>query len=281
MSKRDKFEHLLVAPGKKIHLDHIDPASRKSIPSRDSADESARQAVLRLGELQDALYAEGTQALLVVLQGMDASGKDGTVRKVFDAVNPAGVQVISFKQPSSEDLHHDFLWRIHQKTPPLGYIGVFNRSHYEDVLVVRVHADRLLSPHLRDVKNLWEKRYDAINSFEENLVKSNTRVVKFFLHISKDEQRDRFLSRQQDPKKHWKLAAGDFAEREFWNDYQHAYEKMLPATSTNDAPWYIIPADHNWIRNYCVAHILVATLEDMNPKIPKLADKSLITKKFK
>ena len=172
----------------------------------------------------------------MILQGMDASGKDGAVRKVFDAVNPTGVQVTSFKQPSAEELRHDFLWRCHAKAPPRGYIGVFNRSYYEDVLVVRVHADQLLAPELRNDKKEWPRRFKMINEFENVLADAGTTVVKFFLHISKEEQRQRFIARQKDPAKHWKLAAGDFVERQFWDDYQDAYEKMLSATSTTCAP---------------------------------------------
>jgi PPK2 family polyphosphate:nucleotide phosphotransferase len=275
------FEHLRVTPGKKVRLKEHRPDSLKHVPSREKADAATDKATARLGVLQYQLYAEGRRSLLVVLQGMDAAGKDGAVRKVFDDVNPTGVQVISFKQPSSEELRHDFLWRCHQHTPPRGYIGLFNRSYYEDVLVVRVHADALLPPELKDRKGEWARRYRMIRDFENTLGDGGTRVVKFFLHISKEEQRRRFVSRQKDPAKHWKLATGDFIERQFWDDYQEAYEKMLPETSTESAPWYIIPADHKWGRNYLMSHILVALLEEMNPKPPQLGDKSLITKRFK
>lgn len=281
MSKLKDFDHLRVLPGKDVRLKGISTDSTRHVPARDKADPDTQKAAVRLGELQDCLYAEGRRSVLVVLQGLDAAGKDGTVRKVFDAVNPTGVQVTSFKQPSSEELRHDFLWRCHAKVPMRGYIGVFNRSYYEDVLIVRVHADQLLPPELRGHKDEWERRYKMINKFEDILTDGGTQVVKFFLHISKDEQRKRFEARQHDPEKHWKLAAGDFQERQFWDDYQFAYERMLPATSTDRAPWYIIPADHKWVRNYWIAHILVAHLEKMNPEPPKLADKSLVTRKFK
>jgi PPK2 family polyphosphate:nucleotide phosphotransferase len=279
MARLSDFRHL-VASGK-VRVSRHDPGSTRGIPRREEADASTLDAVEKLGEYQDRLYAEGRQSLLVILQGMDASGKDGTIRRVFDAVNPAGVQVTSFKQPSSEELAHDFLWRCHARAPGRGYIGVFNRSYYEDVLVVRVHADRLLAPELRKGKHEWERRYRMIREFEAILGDNGTRVVKFFLHLSREEQRKRFIARQEDPAKHWKLASGDFAERQYWDDYQDAYEKMLGATSTQDAPWYIIPADHKWARNYLIANILLATLRDMDPRLPEIADASLITKRFK
>ena len=277
----EQFDFLRVKPGKKVKLKAIPTGSMKHVPDREKADEQTKKSTVRMAEWQDKLYAAGRNSLLVVLQGMDASGKDGTVRKVFDDVNPTGVQVVSFKQPTSEELRHDFLWRCHIKAPPRGYIGVFNRSYYEDVLVVRVHADKLLPPELRGEKDEWEKRFGMICAFERLLKDAGTRVVKLFLHISKEEQRERFIARQKDPTKHWKLAAGDFEERKFWEHYQEAYEDLLPATSTKEAPWYIVPADHKWVRNYWVSQILAATLQDMDPKVPVLQDKSLVTKRFK
>jgi PPK2 family polyphosphate:nucleotide phosphotransferase len=281
MPKLKDYSDLLVKEGKKLDLKDVSTESVGDLPSREEADAATDKAVRRLGELQDALYAEGRRSLLVVLQGMDAAGKDGAVRAVFDAVNPTGVNVTSFKQPTSEDLRHDFLWRVHAKAPPRGYIGVFNRSHYEDVLIVRVHAGELLPAELQDDNKVWDRRYKLINSFEKILAEGGTRTVKFFLHISKDEQRERFRDRQKEPEKHWKLAAGDFEERKFWDDYQEAYEQMLPATSTGDSPWYIIPADHKWARNYYMSHILLAILQEMDPRPPVLVDKSLVTKRFK
>lgn len=281
MPKLKDFSALQVKPGKALRLKETSTEALGGLPPREEAEAATNDAVQRMGQLQDALYAQGRQSLLVVLQGMDAAGKDGAVRKVFDAVNPTGVQVTSFKQPTSEDLRHDFLWRVHAKAPARGYIGVFNRSHYEDVLVVRVHADRLLAPELREDKKVWEKRYRRINAFEEMLTDAGTRTIKFFLHISKEEQRERFIARQREPEKHWKLAAGDFEERKFWEDYQDAYEQMLPATSTEVAPWYIIPADRKWARNYYMSRLLVATLKEMDPRPPVLADRSLVKRRFK
>ena len=282
MPKLKSFDDLRVAPGRNVTLRKFSTQKADGLPDREEADAATEKAVARLGELQDKLYAEGRRSMLVVLQGMDASGKDGAVRRVFDAVNPTGVQVTSFKSPTSEELKHDFLWRVHAKVPARGYIGVFNRSHYEDVLIVRVHADQLLPPELRKhAKEQWPRRYRLINGFEAAIADAGTRTVKFFLHISKEEQRERFIARQKDPAKHWKLAAGDLVERTFWDDYQEAYEKMLPETSTDLAPWYIIPADRKWARNYYLSHILVAMLEEMNPKPPALLDKSLAHRRFK
>ncbi len=271
---------LMTKPGKKLKLKNFDPRSQKNVPPREKAETLTAQAALRIGELQDVLYADGKHALLVILQGMDGSGKDGTVRKVFDAVNPTGIVVTSFKTPTPIELRHDFLWRCHQQVPPTGHIGVFNRSYYEDVLIVRVHADRFLPPHLQKQKDLWRQRYDMINSFEALLTQSNVHILKFFLHISKEEQKERFIARQTEPEKNWKLAAGDFAERQFWDDYQEAYADALAATSTDIAPWHIIPADRKWVRNYHIATIIRDELEKLKLSWPAAADPKLITQKF-
>jgi len=271
---------LIVTPGKKVRLKKWDPASTKHTPERETADKHTQKAAERIGELQDVLYAEGRHSLLVILQGLDASGKDGTVRRVFDAVNPSGITITSFKTPTPLEARHDFLWRCHAAVPARGNVGVFNRSYYEEVLIVRVHKDKLLPPELRDKKDLWETRFDLINDFEELLQLNGTKVLKFFLHISKEEQKERFEERQKDPRKHWKLAAGDFAERAYWDDYQGAYEKMLEHTSTAENPWYIIPADRNWVRNYHISKIVCEALEEMKLEFPKVADKALLTRKF-
>jgi PPK2 family polyphosphate:nucleotide phosphotransferase len=214
----------------------------------------------RLDRLQRLLHAEGKRSLLVVLQGRDASGKDGTLRRVFGPLDPLGVTATSFKAPTEEELRHDFLWRIHRAVPGRGTIGVFNRSHYEDVLVVRV---RKLAP-----ESVWRPRYEQINLFERIVVENDTVVLKFVLHISREEQRERLLARLNDPEKYWKFNAGDLAERELWDDYTEAYREMLARTSTRAAPWYIVPADSKRVRDALVARTIVETLERMNPRWP-------------
>ncbi|MCL2646574.1 MAG: polyphosphate kinase 2 family protein [Phycisphaerales bacterium] len=281
--KLKDFDDLRVKPGKAVDLSDHKTDRTHGVPK--NPEEAIETLTQKLGVLQENLYAEGRRSLLVVLQGLDASGKDGTVRHVFDHVNPTGIQVISFKQPTTEELRHDFLWRCHNRTPPRGYIGVFNRSHYEDVLVVRVHADKLLAPELRGegegAAKEWQRRYRMITAFERILEDAGTRVLKFFLHISKEEQRQRFIARQKDPTKHWKLAEGDFEERKYWDHYQRAYEQMFPATSTKEAPWYIIPSDHKKARDFYIAGILVGILKEMDPQPPKLANPALTRLKFK
>ncbi|HJR49913.1 MAG TPA: PPK2 family polyphosphate kinase [Gemmatimonadales bacterium] len=213
-----------------------------------------------LDRLQRLLHAEGKRSLLVVLQGRDASGKDGTLRKVFGPLDPLGVTATSFKAPTEEELRHDFLWRIHRAVPGRGTIGIFNRSHYEDVLAVRV---RKLAP-----ESIWRPRYEQINLFERILVENDTVVLKFVLHISREEQRERLLARLNDPEKYWKFNAGDLAERELWDDYTEAYREMLARTGTEAAPWYVVPADSKRVRDVLVARTIVETLEWMNPKWP-------------
>lgn len=250
-----------VAPGKKLRLAAIDP---RSTPGFDGDKEAsrARLATLnaRLEELQELLYASGTHRLLVVLQAMDAGGKDGTIRSVFDGVNPQGVKVACFKQPSTKEKSHDFLWRIHPHTPAAGEIAIWNRSHYEDVLIARVHE--LVA------KKTWRQRYRHITNFEAMLADEGTTILKFFLHISKDEQRQRLQERIDDPAKRWKWSSADLDERARWDDYQKAYEDALAATSTAVAPWFVIPADRNWFRNLAVSEILVETLTAMRLRPP-------------
>jgi PPK2 family polyphosphate:nucleotide phosphotransferase len=231
------------------------------LPEDAALKDETKDLLDRLGELQAALYADGRHALLVVLQGRDASGKDGTVRKVFGACNPLGCEVTSFKVPSPLELSHDYLWRIHQSTPAKGMIGIFNRSQYEDVLVVRV----------RDIvpKKVWSKRYDQINQFERLLDANGVRILKFFLHISRDEQRDRLRERLDDPKKNWKFQAGDLAERELWSEYTKAYRDALRLCSTPWAPWYVVPADDKKARNFLIARTVVDTMESMKLRYPK------------
>lgn len=248
-----------VKPDGKVDLSRIDADDTAGL-SKAEAQRLEDDLEARLAELQERLYAESKQALLVVFQAMDAGGKDGAIRKVFDCVNPQGVRVASFKAPTPLELSHDFLWRIHQQVPPKGFIGIFNRSHYEDVLVVRVNE---LVP-----EPVWKARYEQINAFEALLHASGTRILKFYLHISKDEQKQRFEERLQDPTKHWKFSTGDLPVRERWDDYMRAYEAALSRCSTADAPWYIIPANKKWFRDLLITQLIVETLEAMNPQFP-------------
>lgn len=251
-----------VRPGTRVSLDKHDPRENGGLTKREGR---AALAPLkeRLNELQQLLYATEKYALLVVLQGMDTSGKDGVIKHVMDAFNPQGCQVSSFKVPTAEELGHDFLWRIHKATPRRGMVGIFNRSHYEDVLVVRVEE---LLP-----KAVWSKRYEAINEFEETLIESGTVILKFFLHISKEEQRERLMERLQDPRDHWKFRAGDLETRAKWDDYMVAYEDALSKCSTKHAPWYIIPADRKWYRNLVISQILIERLSSLDMEWPPLA----------
>ncbi len=254
-----KTQELLPKMGSKVQLKDYDPGYTGDYEKKEARHER-KDLEKRLEGLQERLYAEGKQSLLVVLQAMDAGGKDSTIRQVFDHVNPQGVHVVSFKQPSVEELSHDFLWRVHAHTPPKGHIGIFNRSHYEDVLIVRVNH---LVP-----EAVWEKRYDHINAFERLLAASGTRILKFFLHISKDEQKERFQDRLDRPDKHWKFSSGDLPVREQWDDYMKAYEAVLTRCNTDYAPWYVIPANHKWYRNLVITRTIVETLDQMNPQYP-------------
>ncbi len=250
-----------VKPDSKVNLSKWDPEDKSKFDGK-KADGQAALLKLndRLEELQELLYAEGKHKLLIVLQATDTGGKDGTIRHVFDGVNPQGVKVASFKKPTTKELAHDYLWRIHQHTPARGEIVIFNRSHYEDVLIVRVHN---LTP-----RNVWEKRYQHINDFERMLADEGTTILKFFLHISKDEQKERLQARLDEAHKHWKFESGDLAERKRWDDYQEAFETMLRKTSTPWAPWHIIPANRKWYRNYIIAHTIVETLESLAMRYP-------------
>lgn len=252
----------LIEPGVKVDLADYSTRGKDFHDDRESAAEELQNYRLELAELQRELYAEGQQSLLVVLQGMDTAGKDGTTRHVFRGVNPQGVHVASFKEPSHKELAHDFLWRIHREAPARGMIGIFNRSHYEDVLIVRV--DDLVP------KNVWKERYDLINSFESLLAHNKTRILKFYLHVSPDEQMERFQARLDDPTKHWKFSPTDLENREKWKKYQAAYEDLLSKSSTREAPWFAIPSDQKWYRNWVVAKTIVETLREMNPQYPQV-----------
>lgn len=251
-----------VAPETSIDLSQWDPADHSAFEGDKTAGrEATKKLNKRLEALQELLYAEGKHKVLIVLQAMDTGGKDGVIRHVFDGVNPQGVKVASFKRPTPEELAHDYLWRVHKVTPATGEIVIFNRSHYEDVLVVRVHN---LVP-----SDVWSRRYDQINAFERQLAEEGTTILKFFLHIDKDEQKERLQARLDDPEKRWKFAKGDLAERARWDDYQAAYEALLSRTSTPYAPWYIIPANRKWYRNLLISQVLVDALEGLQMRYPQ------------
>ena len=251
----------MVKPGAKVDLSKFDPDYSSGFGPKDQAREQLEKYQKRLADLQALLYAQGKQSLLIVLQAMDAGGKDGTIRHVMNSVNPQSCRVTSFKAPSTEELSHDFLWRIHKAVPRRGEIGIFNRSHYEDVLIVRVHE---LVP-----KDVWSKRYDQINDFEAMLTQNGTHILKFFLRISRQEQLERFKQRLKDPARNWKITPDDFKERPFWKQYTAAYAEALSRCSTKQAPWFVVPANHKWYRNLVISRIIVETLEGLKMKYPK------------
>jgi PPK2 family polyphosphate:nucleotide phosphotransferase len=253
----DRFK---VQPGARIKLLEIDPAFRDEHESKDSANAETEAHALRLRDLQYLIFAENRRSVLICLQALDAGGKDGTINHVLAAMNPQGTRVHAFKVPSAEEAAHDFLWRAHQHAPARGEVVIFNRSHYEDLLAVRVHR---LVP-----ERVWSKRYDLINEFELNLTESGTHILKFFLHISEDEQLERFKQRLDDRTRWWKISESDYSERELWPAYRAAYEDVLARTSTEYAPWFVIPANHKWFRNLAVSRILVETLEALDMRLP-------------
>jgi PPK2 family polyphosphate:nucleotide phosphotransferase len=257
------YQHTFrVKPGSRVRLEDFDPRLASKHHGRKKA---ALAKIVSLQQRMDALqfqlYAEHKRSLLICLQAPDAGGKDGVVRHVINAMDPQGCRVVGFKQPSTEELEHDFLWRIERQTPRRGEIVIFNRSHYEDVLVVRVHD---LVP-----RAVWSKRYKQINDFEQRLAANDTHVIKFFLHISKEEQLERFKDRLDDPARRWKISEADYSERAYWTDYQTAYEDALSKCSSHDAPWFVIPSDHKWFRDLAIAHIIVDTLEQLGIKVPE------------
>lgn len=258
------FDRHQIQPGQKVNLRKAETNGRAHSNDREHCEKGLIDFQDRIVSLGEMLYAEAQQKVLIVLQAMDGGGKDGTIRSVTKGSNPQWVEVTCFKKPSEEELAHDFLWRIHRAVPPAGKIGIFNRSHYEDVLVVRVH--KIVG------ESVWKQRYNQINAFEEMLVESGTRIIKFFLHISKDEQKQRFQERIDTPEKRWKFDPADLEKRKFWNDYEKAFEDMLEKCSTPHAPWYVIPADQNWYRDYVVAGVIAETLADMTPKFPDPPD---------
>lgn len=265
---------LRVRPGSKVRLKSIDTDSTGSYESKETAKKHLKKGVEELRRMQEMLYAQDQQALLLVFQAMDGAGKDSTVEHVMSGVNPQGCQVFSFKSPSSEELDHDFLWRTAKCLPERGRIGIFNRSYYEETLVVRVHPEYLDKQRLpRELASdrIWDHRFEDIRNWEKYLTRNGTVIRKFYLHVSKDEQKKRFLARLEEPEKNWKFNAGDVKERALWDEYQRAYEDMLGATSTNYAPWHIIPADHKWFARLAVADIIIDTLRSMKLHYPKIS----------
>lgn len=270
MNYRNNF---IVRPDSPFQLKTCDPACIKKHEDKKSARHKIKKLQKRMDALQFELYAEQKRSLLICLQAPDAGGKDGVVRHVIGSMNPQGCRVVPFKQPTAEELAHDFLWRIEKRTPRNGEVVIFNRSHYEDVIVVRVHN---LVP-----RKVWSQRYEQINDFERRLVANGTHILKFFLHISKGEQLERFKDRLDDPARHWKISEADYLERERWDDYETAYEDAVNKCSTEAAPWFVIPSDHKWFRNLAVSHIIVETMEKMGIKVPEpTVDLADIRKKY-
>ncbi|MBL8238204.1 MAG: polyphosphate kinase 2 family protein [Bryobacterales bacterium] len=279
MLNKKTLEKFRVAPGKKFRLKDIDPNWRgdgatKNLSNAElkiSAQKELEENLQELAEQQAKLYAHDRWSVLIVLQAMDAAGKDGMVKHVTSGLNPQGCDVYSFKAPSAEELDHSYLWRIMRVSPARGKITIFNRSHYEEVLVVKVHPEYLKRQKLPEpliTKKIWEERYEDINNFERHLARNGTVILKFFLHVSKEEQKKRFLERLEDPEKHWKFSAQDLNERQYWSDYMRAYEEALAATSTKWAPWYVIPADNKAMARVLVSNILARAIDDLKLKFP-------------
>ncbi len=273
MNKKSLAARYRVETGKGFRLDQIQPADTWKLQSKEQAQQWLEEGVARLSELQARLYAQNQWAVLLIFQAMDTAGKDGTIKHVMSGVNPQGCQIYSFKAPSEEDLNHDFLWRTARCLPERGRIGIFNRSYYEEVLVVRVHPELLARQHLPDApagKKLWQERFESINAHESHLARNGVVVLKFFLHLSKAEQRRRLLSRLEEPDKNWKFSSADIRERAYWDDYAEAYEQAIRQTATEHAPWYVVPADHKWFTRLVVAEVVVQTLESLKLRYPEV-----------
>lgn len=276
MKKLEKLiQSFRVPPGKKISLKDYDPADTGGlVKKKEDAAKLLQEGVQLLSEYQDKLYAQDTHALLIILQAMDAAGKDSVIKHVMSGLNPQGCQVYSFKTPSTEELDHDYLWRHFKALPARGRIGIFNRSHYEELLVVRVHPELLMRERLpaeARTKEIWKSRFEEVNNFEEYLIANGIVVIKLFLNVSKEEQRKRFLGRIDQPQKNWKFSLSDAKERAFWDAYMKAYEEVFNHTSTAWAPWYVIPADHKWFTRLAVAAIVVAKMQEINPDYPRVS----------
>lgn len=264
----------IVSPGKKLDLLEVSTSNALNFKSRAETKDLLNKNIKKMFDLQNKLYAQDVYSVLIIFQAMDAAGKDSTIKHVMSGLNPQGTQVFSFKQPSSEDLDHDYLWRIHKALPERGRIGIFNRSHYEEVLVVRVH-DLVKKQHLPKetiTKDIWDKRFRQICDFEKYIYENGTLVLKFFLHVSKEEQKKRFLKRINDKKKNWKFSADDIEERKYWDEYQKCYQEAIVATSKKHAPWFVIPADHKWFMRFAVSQIIIEQLEKLHIDYPKLSD---------
>jgi PPK2 family polyphosphate:nucleotide phosphotransferase len=262
-----------VENGKKFRLKDFDPADTGHLHSKEHANKLLERGIAEMAELQDKLYAQDCWGVLLIFQAMDAAGKDGAIKHVMSGVNPQGCQVYSFKQPSSEELNHDYLWRTMQRVPERGRIGIFNRSYYEEVLILRVHPDVFKNERIPPslvTKNIWKERFEDINAFERYLARNGVVVRKFFLNLSKKEQKKRFLDRLEEPEKNWKFSAPDVREREFWDDYMKAYEDMIVHTASTHAPWYVVPADNKWFSRVAVAAAIVDTLEGLKLSYPKV-----------
>jgi PPK2 family polyphosphate:nucleotide phosphotransferase len=271
--KIDKFR---VREGARINLKNYKTDDTDGLKDKDEAREALANNIKRMSELQDTLYAQDTKALLIIFQAMDAAGKDSAIEHVMSGVNPQGVQVTSFKQPSTEELDHDYLWRCAKNMPERGRIGIFNRSHYEEVLVVRVHEGILQAQHLpediKSDKNIWKQRFKQIRNYEDYLAENGTHIIKFFLHVSKEEQKKRFLARIDTPDKNWKFSSSDVKERAFWDDYMKAYKEAIENTSTDKAPWYIIPADKKWFTRLAVSEVIVEKMKSMKLHYPVVTE---------
>lgn len=274
-----KDPKILVKPGKKVKVADFDPAYKGVLNSKDEGVKLLEENVKSMIELQDKLYADNRHAVLLIFQAMDAAGKDGTIKHVMSGLNPQGCQVYSFKAPTHIELDHDYIWRTYICLPERGRFGIFNRSYYEEVLVVKVHPEYLLAQNLPSVKSIekvddefWNNRYRQINNLEKHLVENGTMVLKFFLNVSKDEQKKRFLDRIEDPARNWKFSSADVKERQHWDEYMEAYGDMLSETSTEYAPWFVIPADRKWFMRYAVSNIIINRMKELNIEYPELAD---------
>jgi PPK2 family polyphosphate:nucleotide phosphotransferase len=260
--------------GKSFRLKDYDPADTCGLDLKDQTDELLKESIALMQDRQERLYAQDEWAVLLIFQAMDAAGKDGVIKHVMSGLNPQGCQVYSFKQPSAEELDHDFLWRTNRSLPQRGHIGIFNRSYYEEVLVVRVHPEFMAKEHLPQElngKKIWKERFEDISNLESYLTRNGTVIRKFFLNVSKEEQRRRFLARLEEPEKNWKFSEADVHEREHWGEYMEAYEDMIRHTSTPDAPWYVIPADHKWLMHLAVGAVVLDTLESLKLDFPKVS----------